>query len=416
MIKELSLTNWKSFANATLHIDPLTVLIGSNAGGKSNTLDALLFLNRVSQGNAIFTAIAGDVKLPALRGGIEWICRKPEKQFSISVTLSSDNAQQDYRYDLTVQVNGTKAEVHAEELTLLTYGSQKAKPKPKILFKTRQDESSTPAIPTYFYSGTQGHGNKMELSRSGIILAQAETLNVRKEVQDGVKQVISQLRKIFVFDPIPSHMRGYAQLSERLLSDGSNIAGVLAGLEKTRKAQVEKSLTHYLKDLPERDIKRIWAETVGKFGADAMLYCKENWGDHTHEMDARGMSDGTLRYLAIVTALLTRESGSLLVIEEVDNGLHPSRARLLINMLKALGEQQNIDVLVTTHNPALLDAAGIVMIPFIVVAHRDNATGFSRLTQLEDIEQLPKFIAGGSLGDLSRDGLIEAAFKQVCEK
>ena len=44
MIKELSLKNWKSFTEATLYIDPLTVLIGSNASGKSNALDALLFL------------------------------------------------------------------------------------------------------------------------------------------------------------------------------------------------------------------------------------------------------------------------------------------------------------------------------------------------------------------------------------
>ncbi len=117
------------------------------------------------------------------------------------------------------------------------------------------------------------------------------------------------------------------------------------------------------------------------------------------------MSDSTLRYLAIVTALLTREPGSLLVIEEVDNGLHPSRAHCLVNMLQTLGEERSIDVLATTHNPALLDAAGVSMVPFMTVAHRDEATGFSRLTQLEDIEQLPKLIAGGSLGDLSREGL-----------
>lgn len=75
MIKELSLTNWKSFADATLYIDPLTVLIGSNASGKSNALDALLFLNRISQGVAISPAIAGDVNLTPLRGGLEWICK-----------------------------------------------------------------------------------------------------------------------------------------------------------------------------------------------------------------------------------------------------------------------------------------------------------------------------------------------------
>lgn len=44
MIKELTLENWKSFDKTTLYIDPLTVLIGLNASGKSNVLDALQFL------------------------------------------------------------------------------------------------------------------------------------------------------------------------------------------------------------------------------------------------------------------------------------------------------------------------------------------------------------------------------------
>lgn len=40
MIKELNLKNWKSFKDSTLYIDPLTILIGTNASGKSNLLDA----------------------------------------------------------------------------------------------------------------------------------------------------------------------------------------------------------------------------------------------------------------------------------------------------------------------------------------------------------------------------------------
>jgi AAA15 family ATPase/GTPase len=104
-----------------------------------------------------------------------------------------------------------------------------------------------------------------------------------------------------------------------------------------------------------------------------------------------------------------------LVIEEVDNGLHPSRAHFLVDMLKTLGAERNIDVLVTTHNPALLDAAGLAMVPFIVVAHRDDQTGFSQLTQLEEIDQLPKLIASGSLGALSSRGRIEEALKREGE-
>jgi AAA15 family ATPase/GTPase len=61
MLKELKLHHWKSFESATLYIDPLTIVIGTNASGKSNTLDALLFLQRVATGVGIFQAINGDV-------------------------------------------------------------------------------------------------------------------------------------------------------------------------------------------------------------------------------------------------------------------------------------------------------------------------------------------------------------------
>jgi hypothetical protein len=331
----------------------------------------------------------------------------------LEVTLGSDAENQDYRYELTVQVNGAKAEVAREQLTLLKFGPRSEMPRESRLFYTQPQEGTAPDIPAYFTTGTKGPGKRIDVSRSHLVLAQSDTLTLRKELQEGIKQVLTQLQLIFVFDPIPSHMRNYTPFSETLQADGSNIAGVLAALDEPRKREVEETLTKFLKALPERDIERIWTEPVGKFQTDAMLYCEEGWpGTQSHTVDARGMSDGTLRYLAIVTAMLTRQPGSLLVIEEVDNGLHPSRAHVLVDMLRSLGKDRGIDVIVTTHNPALLDAAGARMAPFITVAHRDQATGASLLMQLEDIKQLPKLIASGSLGQLSAGGLIEAALQQ----
>lgn len=431
MITELRLKNWKSFSDATLYIDPVTILIGTNASGKSNTLDALLFLQRVASGVGVYQAIKGDVNLPPIRGGMEWVCRKPSNIFSLEIILNTKDKDIDYRYTLTVQVNGIKAEVYEEELILLKYGPRSQKPKESRLYYTQQQGNSTPGISAYFSTGTKGHGKRIELSRSYTVLAQAESLSLRKEVQEGIREIISQLQKIFVFDPVPSHMRKFADFAEALLSDGSNIAGVLAALESTQKEDVEKTLTHYLRKLPEGDIQRIWTEPVGKFQKDAMLYCEEKWfnddahldSEHvqsqfskTHIVDARGMSDGTLRFLAIVTAMLTRQPGSLLVIEEVDNGLHPSRAHILIEMLKELGKKSSIDVVVTTHNPALLDAAGVSMVPFITVVHRDETTGASKLTLLEDLRQLPKLMAYGTLGRLSMEGQLEMAVREEAEK
>lgn len=414
MIKQLTVKNWKSFEEATFYVDPLTILIGANASGKSNLLDAFLFLQRISANVGISQAISGDVNLPPLRGGLEWVCRKPENRFTIEAMIEKSE-KQDYCYTISCTVNDVKAEVFYESLSVLTYSGKNKTPREKHLFKTAQEEASTPGVPTYFYTGTQGRGKRIDLNRTHCILSQADALNLRKEVIEGIKKVLSELQRIFVFDPVPSHMRDYKPFSDTLQSDGSNIAGVLAGLETERKKDVEMTLTHYLKDLPEKDVKRVWAEPVGKFNTDAMLYCEEGWGRQTHEVDARGMSDGTLRYLAIVMALLTRKENGLLIIEEIDNGLHPARADILVDMLKTLGKKRHIDIVVTTHNPALLDAAGNTMVPFITVVHRDDKTGASILTPLEEIEQLPKLMAGGSLGRLSSEGRIESALKMEAD-
>ncbi|MEI6444647.1 MAG: ATP-binding protein [Nostocales cyanobacterium ELA583] len=247
-----------------------------------------------------------------------------------------------------------------------------------------------------------------EMTRDELVPAkeyEEQYLPLKIRSQNSVSSI---LNNILVLNPIPSKMRDYSRLSENIEGDGSNIAGVLAALPEEQKTEVESNLSYYIKDLPEGDIKKVFAEPVGRLKTDAMLYCEEKWkpGEIT-EIDARTMSDGTLRFLAILTALLTRPEGSQIVIEEIDNGLHPSRATLLVKILKEIGSKRNIDILLTTHNPALLDAFGPEIVPFVVVAHRDSETGESKLTLLEDIENLPLLLASGTLGKLATKGAIE---------
>ncbi|WBL33084.1 AAA family ATPase [Sinirhodobacter sp. HNIBRBA609] len=414
MLTRLSLKNWKSYEEATLFIDPLTILIGTNAGGKSNALDALNFLNRTASGQSLTSCLAGDGTMEPVRGGLEWATRDKADSFTLGVVVQGDESTE-YEYSLEAFVKNNRAEVSAEELIRRKYrilkdGSRKETGQIH-LFRTDTATPDEPLLKARLYN--QSAGTLRQVSRSSSVLSQLAVQSTRQEISDGVLVVGQALRNIFILDPIPSHMRYFTPLSETLEPDAGNIAGVIAALPNDRQKETEETFTAYLSKLPERDIRRVYAERVGKFQSDAMLYCEENWvkDGNSPLVDARGLSDGTLRFLAILTALLTRPKKSLLVVEEVDNGLHPSRAFLLIDMLKKIGADRNIDIIVTTHNPALLDALGPSAIPFITVAHRDNHTGASKLTLLENVNNLARVLGHGPLGTLSSKGIIERALK-----
>ncbi len=400
MIKELRLSRWKSFDSATLHIDTVTVLIGTNASGKSNAIDSLRFLQRIAAGKDLVSSISGEAEQPGIRGGADWLCLTRYFRFRIEVVVQV--GETDYEYELTVMTL-PRLLVQEERLVRIAGKSR------MVLFRTDPVSDDQVGVVARLYNSKAG--KKHEFSRFSVILSQMRGLLLRKEIYEGVQHLLDALSGIFVLDPIPSHMRGYSALRDQLYPDASNIAGVLASLDAQRKKEVEKELVQFASRVPEHDIERVWAQKVGQFESDAMLYCKERGvlGQEGLTVDARGMSDGTLRFLAILTALLTRPEGSLLVVEEVDNGLHPSRASLLLRMLREVGARRRIDVIVTTHNPALLDKLDPELIPFITVVHRDPTSGHSMLTLLEDIERLPKLLAAGSLGRLATEGLLEDA-------
>lgn len=410
VLESMRMLGWKSFHDATLNIDPLTLMIGTNAAGKSNALDALVFLNRCAQGITVEAALAGDPSLEPIRGGVEWAPTRPSRTtFALEVTIGSQAVEYGYRIEVAV---APRVQVVSEALTKARR-TKGGTAKPLNLFRAEPAEPDSPSITAYLYNTKAG--TRKDMRRSASLLSQLTGLPVREEIREGVQAVAQALRGIFLLDPLPSRMRSYWPLAEALRSDGSNVAGVIAALAPNRRAEIERVLAEYASQLPERDVRRVWAEKAGKFGSDAMLYCEEAWvdGDPAVVVDARGMSDGTLRFIAILTALLTRPVGSLLVVEEIDNGLHPSRSGLLLEMLRTVGKQRRVDVLVTTHNRALLDALGPEMLPFLVVAHRDPVDGMSLLTPVEDLANIDKLLASATLGEAVASRRIEESLRRA---
>ncbi len=414
MITKITLHNWKSFKEASLYIDPLTVLIGLNASGKSNVVDALRFLQR-SVSMPLTTAISGtggDAQISEIRGGIDWVALHGNKEFRIDITAvyQSNDVRDELNYEVAISLptNGSsrKAFLLNEKLSSVKI-SQNNRRECQHFWTEPVNENNEEII----LDSMNNHGrpgNKVRVSRQNSVLFQSSTLrfpqNDSRFFINFLKEVI---KKIYILDSAPSHMRDYCRLSDTLLPDGSNVAGVIAALPDAEKAKIEAALTKYVGQLPDNPFSKIYVELVGKFGQDAMLYGTEVLPDGDKiDIDARSMSDGTLRAIALLTAILTREKGSLLVIEEVDNGLHPSKAGLLLSFMLELGKKQGVDILITTHNPALMDALEKDLLPFISVCYREEETGYSVIGLLEEFDKLPKYLAHGSLGKVISEGLI----------
>lgn len=386
MIKRVELTNWKSFKQSTLYIDQMSFIIGANASGKSNALDALDFLRRLADGANISDSVRDT------RGGFDWLIMNDETEASLRVVVMENDME--YRYDLTLRRLDKAIVIYKEGL----YRKFAQNPE-RALFETDWI-SQTGVLATRFYTAKRGNPKRIDLYANSSILSQAENLNVVKDVKTGAAMVLKNLRSIFILNPLPNRMRAYVPLATELDNDGGNVAGVIAGMDDEEKKNLENTIGEYLHKLPERDVERVWAEKVGRFGADAMLYCEERWtNEKTQILDARGMSDGTLRFISIILALLTRPEGSLLVVEEIDNGLHPSRSEELVNMLHELGTRRHIDVLCTTHNPVLIDQLGYEMVPFISVIKRSLDDGSSCIRLLEENDKLLEILAEGTIGE-----------------
>lgn len=385
MLKKIILENWKSFQYAELPIDPMTVLVGTNASGKSNALDALDFLNRIAWDVEINKALTGDRYFREIRGGLEWASLNDCKAFTLKALIQGEDETTDYLYSITIEIT-YRAQLRNESLVRLKQTSGNAIEKVGLFQTDAPSESSISMLLEEKHQLPFGT-DRLYSKLNWLILVSG----LDEEVVGGIKVVLQALRNIVILNPIPANMRNYSAVDDRLAEDASNIAGLLAALPSEQKEKVESTLSAYARKLPAGDFQKVWAEKVGKFGSHAMLYCEELWKpDEPKLIDARVMSDGTLRFLGIVTALLTLPEGSQLVIEDVECGLHPSRADLLIEMLREIGEQRKIDILVTTHNAAMLDALGPEIVPFVAIAHRDPETGYSKLTLLEEIENLPK--------------------------
>jgi len=255
-------------------------------------------------------------------------------------------------------------------------------------------------IKVEYRNGKRGTNPDIVCIRTVSILSQMksklpENTEIDTENLQYVNLVLENLRGIFVLDPIPSEMRDYVRITDvELKTNCENISPVLYNLcqEKEKK----KRLLDIVCSLPENEVKDI-EFVVTKLG-DVIFGLKEQYLSSSELVDAKKLSDGTLRCIALVSSMLTMPENGVLVIEEIDNDIHPGRVRKLIESLQMLGRERNIDIILTTHNAFLLNSYDKNKLLGVSVVYRDKEKGTSRFIPFVDVKQSPKILASGGLG------------------
>lgn len=402
-LDELRLTGFKSFSGARLPLRDLTFLIGRNGSGKSNAIDALQVLAKLAQGDDVRDAIEGNRgEGTEVRGGVRGCAPFGEHSFSLGCSVTAGPER--FGLDLTVAID-PDVQITAERLWCEDGGDERA-----LLATDEPDPDRTDLVGRYD-NGKQGPNPALPFRATRLLTSQVATKipsasEAMQRVHRGAAAVLEALQAVFVLDPVPSLMRQYVPSKDTVLRRrAENLSAAIGALLEDPDS--EARLRELVQALPEQAVDRITVESSSL--GDVVIALDERRGNSNVPVSARVMSDGMLRFLAFATALLeaplledeagTDEGHTMLVIEEIENGLHPSQAVRVVELIKAESARRQIRTLATTHSPAMLTALAAEDHEGVVVCDRDPASGDSRMRRLVDMPAYARAMASGSLGE-----------------
>lgn len=420
MLRSFKIRNFKSYHSATLPLAPLTIMIGANASGKSNAIEGLQLICWLAQGQKLssiqYSINSGE---QVVRGTIENLPREGSPNFGFSCS-TSDLGWSDWNISIELREDGLH--IKSESVTSLH--------KNVPLYILDQPSSGRGTDVSVAYNNFARGGTKPHIrctdqmpifsQLTSPAAFQNQHRTSRKIIPEVSRRFESLLASIIFLDPNPHLMRGYSfPTDEKLRGDGSNLSAVLYTLcgkpieEMTIGNKLDSNgvsspaseLLGFIQSLPEQNIEGI--SFIREPRGGVMVALRETFGSTVRRFDASLLSDGTLRVLSIAAALLSATEGSMVVIEEIDNGVHPSRAKHLLSNIRRIAEFRRLRVLMSTHNPALLDALPDSSIPDVVFCYRNPDDGSSKILRLQDKDDFPEIVAQGSLGDLLTEGVLD---------
>lgn len=321
MIRRLRASRFRSLGkNVTLELGALTVLVGQNGAGKSNVIDALVFL-----ADCVQIGLEGAI---TKRGGIRAVRHAGTQgrnfDVAVRVEVSRDGAEADYEIVLTGD--------SVEEYRVKREQGEVRRDGQRVAFRV---EGGT------WVEGPSDLRPRVDATSLALPLLAGD---------ERFSPLAAALRSVTSYSIFPEELRQPHKYEPKRPMDrhGTNWVSVLKDQdEDTWKPDLVTALHKLTGDIVDVKFESVAGFLVLQFKHEQDANAKrKQWFDASQE------SDGTLRVAGMLTALLQRPRPELTALEEPELTVHPGALRLLSDYIRegtAAGQ-----ILLTTHSPDLL--------------------------------------------------------------
>jgi predicted ATPase len=331
-----------------VRVGPLTFLVGPNGAGKSNFLDALRLV-----ADGLRTSLDHALRD---RGGVAEVRRRSSghpTNFGIRIDfVLADTTPGSFAFEVGARAGGTyvvqREHCHVgRDRYRVAEGAVELAPAPV----------APPAVDDRLYL----------VNAAGL---------------PPFRPVFDLLSSMGFYNLNPDRVRALQppDKGELLARDGSNLASVLARLRKVDGGQTKARVEEYLSNIVP-GVDAVEQVTVGHM--ETLEFRQRVQGaEHPWRFNAINMSDGTLRALGILVALFQAKLDRripVVGIEEPEVALHPAAAGLLRDALREGARQ--VQVIVTSHSPDLLDDPSVTDEQIYAVVNRDGTTTIGKLDE-----------------------------------
>ena len=327
IISHLKLKNWRNFRSIDVAIRERQFIVGPNASGKSNLLDAFRFLRDIAkaEGGGLQKAIKD-------RGGVSklrCLSARKDPEIAIEIHLADESGTPpEWRYEI-----GIKQEERGFRQPFLSY-ERVWRGETKIIDRPDHDDMDDPERLKQTY---------------------LEQVNSNKEF----REIVRYFAAITYLHLVPQLLRYPEFFQASTVENDPFGQGFLERVATTRPVTQQARLRTIEKALKIAvpQLKQLKFDRDSENGRPHIAALYEHWRPHAGWQREDQFSDGTLRLIGLLWALL--DGDALLLLEEPELSLNSGITTHIAALIHRLQKPRRRQVLVSTHSDSLLNDPGI---------------------------------------------------------